>query len=87
MPKDRCRMGFRDLTCFNKALLAKQCWMLFQSIDSLISRIMKAKYYSESSILETNIGTKTSFALRSIYGARDLVKDGLIWRICNGFRV
>jgi hypothetical protein len=83
VPKDRGGMGFRDLMCFNKALLEKQCWRLFQSTDSLISRIMKAKYYLESSILETNLGTKTIFAWSSIHGARDLVKDGLI----NGFRV
>ena len=88
VPKDRGGMGFRDLTCFNKALLAKQCLRLFQSTDSLISRIIiKARYYPESSILETNLGTKTSFAWRSIHGARNLVKDGLIWRIGNGFRV
>jgi hypothetical protein len=38
-------MGFRDLHCLNKALLAKQVWRLWEGSDSLVARIMKAKYY------------------------------------------
>lgn len=37
-------MGFRDLICFNKALLAKQCWRLFQNPDSLAPKFFRAKY-------------------------------------------
>jgi hypothetical protein len=38
-------MGFRDLVSFNKALLAKQCWRLLKSQDSLTGQIIRAKYY------------------------------------------
>jgi hypothetical protein len=55
-------MGFRDLGCFNKALLAKQIWRLWKTPDSLIARIMKAKYYPECSVLEASLGKKPSFA-------------------------
>jgi hypothetical protein len=69
---------FRDLCCFNKALLAKQIWKLWKTLDSLMARIMKAKYYPECSVLVP------SFAWRSIQHSRDLVQEGLLWRIGNG---
>jgi hypothetical protein len=49
-------MGFRDFTSFNKALLAKQSWRLWHQPNSLLAQIMKAKYYSECSILEAKVG-------------------------------
>lgn len=57
LPKDCSGMGFRDLVSFNKALLAKQCWQLMKSPESLIARILKAKYYPHTSFMEANLGT------------------------------
>jgi hypothetical protein len=54
-------LGFRDLNMFNKALLAKQCWRLIQNPDSLISQIIRAKYYPNSSFLEFELGKRPSF--------------------------
>ena len=45
---------------------------------------MRAKYHPRCSILEASVGSKSSFAWRSIIGSRDLVKEGLVWRIGNG---
>jgi hypothetical protein len=42
--KSKGGMGFRDLRCFNKALLAKQGWRLIQNPHSLAGSILKAKY-------------------------------------------
>lgn len=39
-------LGFRDLECFNKALLAKQGWKLNQNLDSLVANVMRKKYYN-----------------------------------------
>ena len=38
LSKDRGGFGFRDLVSFNKVLLAKQCWCLFQSPESLTAK-------------------------------------------------
>lgn len=84
LSKDKGGMGFRDLVSFNKALLAKQCWRLFQSPKSLTTTIIKAKYYPNTSFMDAKLGTKPSFAWRSIQGARDLIEAGTIWRIGNG---
>jgi hypothetical protein len=54
--KGSSEMGFRDFHSFNKALLAKQCWRLWNQPDSLVSQIMKAKYYPDCNILEVGVG-------------------------------
>jgi hypothetical protein len=38
-------LGFRDLECFIKALLVKQCWRLIQNLDSFAVKMLKVKYY------------------------------------------
>jgi hypothetical protein len=80
-------MGFRDLNCFNRALLAKQCWRLWKNPDSLVARLMRAKYYPDGSILEAQVGTRPSFAWWSISSSCEVLKEGLIWRIGNGAAV
>jgi len=77
-------LGFRDLLMFNKSLLAKQCWKLIQHSQSLISQILKAKYFSNSSFLDFEIGKRPSFIWRSFMAAKDLLSHGIIWRIGDG---
>ena len=48
---------------------------------------MKAKYYSDSSILEAGVGHRPSFAWRSIHSSSAIVKEGLVWRVGNGSSV
>jgi hypothetical protein len=38
-------IGFQDLECFNKAVLAKQFWRLVQEPNSLASCILAANYF------------------------------------------
>lgn len=59
--KAKGSLGFHDLEVFNKALLSKQIWRLLQSPDSLVAKILKAKYYPSSSILEANMGNRPSY--------------------------
>jgi hypothetical protein len=84
IPKSKGGMDFRDFNCFNKALLAKQCWRLWKSPDSLVSRILREKYYANSSILEVKLGNKPSYVWRSILGACDILKEGLFCKIGDG---
>jgi hypothetical protein len=73
--------GFRDLICFNKALLAKQSWRLMQNPESLATKIIKAKYYHRKSFFEAKLGTRPSYAWRSILEGRELFKEGCFCRI------
>ncbi|XP_059451001.1 uncharacterized protein LOC132181785 [Corylus avellana] len=81
LPKVRGGLGFKDFYCFNKALLAKQIWLLWKTPKSLIARIMKAKYNPDASVLEAPLGKTPSFAWRSIQSSIGLIGEGLIWRM------
>ena len=80
-------MGFRDLRVFNEALLAKQCWRLAVGDDSLLHRVLRAKYYPKCSFLEAYRGGSPSYTWRSIWAAKSLLLEGLRWRIGNGRKV
>ncbi|KAA3485159.1 reverse transcriptase [Gossypium australe] len=77
-------MGFRDLSFFNKALLAKQAWRLLTQPDCLLAKVYKARYFPFTNFLSASVGSYPSFTWRSICGARELIDNGLIWRIGNG---
>ncbi|XP_021755531.1 uncharacterized protein LOC110720803 [Chenopodium quinoa] len=86
-PKCLGGMGFRDLGIFNEALLGKQAWRLISKPDSLLGRVMKGKYYPNSDFLESSLGLNCSYSWRSIWGAKSLVKEGLIWRVGDGSKI
>ena len=66
--------GFRDIESFNLAKFVKQGWRLLQHPHSLVSRIFKAKYFPNTNFLEAKLGSKPSYAWRSIS----------VWRVGNG---
>jgi hypothetical protein len=84
LSKDDGGLGFRDLVSFNKALLAKQICRLLQNPTSLAARIIKAKYYPSTVVLDARLGNQPFFAWRSIMAAQMTLKQGLMWRIGNG---
>lgn len=53
-------LGFRDYKLFNQALLARQAWRLLVNPDSLCARVLKAKYYSNGSLVDTSFGGSAS---------------------------
>jgi hypothetical protein len=77
-------LAFRDLRLFNKALLAKLGWRLLNQPSSIIAQILKAKYFPHSSFLDSNLVNRLSFIWRSMFGAKELLKEGLIWRVGDG---
>jgi hypothetical protein len=59
-------MGFRDMALFNQAMLAKQGWRLMIRPNSLISRLLKGKYYPRSDFLSSTRKKKSSETWKAI---------------------
>lgn len=51
VPKAQGGMGFRQLHGFNLAMLGKQAWKLLTMPESLMTRLLKAKYFPSCSFL------------------------------------
>jgi hypothetical protein len=46
-------LGFQDRKMFNQVLLAREAWRLIQFLHNLVARLLKAKYYLNSNLLDT----------------------------------
>ncbi|KAA3463976.1 reverse transcriptase [Gossypium australe] len=84
IPKAKGGLGFKDLSKFNLALLAKQGWKLIMQPDCLFARVMKAKYFPTGDFMSANLGSYPSYTWRSIWEARQILEEGVGWRIGNG---
>ncbi|XP_075485267.1 putative mitochondrial protein AtMg00310 [Primulina tabacum] len=69
-------MGFRNLSAFKKALLAKQVWRIIQYPNSLLERVLKSRYFRSKDIMLTDLGTRPSFVWRYLIWGRDLLEKG-----------
>jgi hypothetical protein len=79
VPKKQGGMGFRDIHCFNLAMLAKQVWRLIQQPDSLCAQVLRAKYYPSGNILKAGPKHGSSYTWQSIVAGIHVFKRGHIW--------
>jgi hypothetical protein len=80
-------MGFRDLHCFNLAMLAKQCWRLIAEPDSLCAKVLGAKYFPSGDILNCQLKNGSSYTWQSIWAGIQTFKRGYIWRVGDGSQI
>lgn len=80
-------LGFKDLEMFNQSLLGKHASRIWSNPESLVARVLKHRYFRNSSFLESTLGSRPSFAWRSLLLGRDLFKQGLVQSIGDGFRM
>ena len=83
-PNSNGGKGFKNLKIFNLALLANKGWRLQVGHDSLVYRVLKAKYFPRCEFIHASLGNNPLYSWRSIMAAQSLVKEGLRWRVGNG---
>jgi len=64
--KEVSGLGFRDLETFNNAMLSKQLWCLIYEPNCLAAHVLEAKYYPDCDIMDSALGSRSSFIWRSI---------------------
>ncbi|KAG2295020.1 hypothetical protein Bca52824_041689 [Brassica carinata] len=79
-------LGFKDLEMFNQSLLGKQAFRIWSNPDSLVARVLKHRYFRNGSFMESSLGSRPSYAWRSILHGRELLKQGLVQSIGDGSR-
>jgi hypothetical protein len=50
----------------------------------MVAQIFKKKYFSNGTFLDTPLGKKPSYAWRSIWNAKALLQEGIVWRVGDG---
>ncbi|KAL4308866.1 hypothetical protein GQ457_01G015730 [Hibiscus cannabinus] len=86
-PKSCGGLGFRELSTFNVALLAKQGWRLITQPGCFLAKVLKARYYPRNDFLSSVLGSNPSYVWRSIWSAKGLLEQGVGWRIGSGCKV
>ena len=77
-------MGFQDLALYNDSLLAKQAWGLLHNRSSPFSKVFKARFFPNCSIMEAKDSKGGSYAWRSILKGRNFIQRGARWRVGDG---
>ena len=70
--------GFKEIKKLNDALLAKQVWRMINNPESLCHRVFKARFFPDCSILDAKESRSGSYAWKSIIGARDVIRKGMV---------
>ena len=66
-------LGFKDMECFNMALLAKQWWRLVHNENSLCYKVLKEKYFPHSSINQAKGGGNDSYLWGSLFEGKKVL--------------
>ena len=85
--QNKVRMGFHDINVVNLAMLAKQPWRLKQGTHSLFYGVYKACYLPNCSFMDAKLGSNSSYIWHSLLQARELIKEGSLWKILESWTV
>jgi len=83
-PKAFGYMGFKCFKAYNMAMVGKKAWKLVSTLDSLITWLLKAKYFSKGDYYVVVIGHNPNYVWRSIWSVKVVIRRGFQWSIGTG---
>lgn len=84
LPLSAGGLGFKEIVDFNEALLAKLSWRILEDPHSLLSRMMKGKYFPSSSFMDSKVPKNSSHGWSGIVAGKEVLKQGLGWIVGSG---
>ncbi|KAA3481221.1 reverse transcriptase [Gossypium australe] len=56
-------------------------WRIMNNADSLVAKVLKAKYFPNDQFLNSRLGNSSSYTWKSIWAAKDVLRKGLVWHV------
>ncbi|KAL9683559.1 hypothetical protein QQ045_015381 [Rhodiola kirilowii] len=75
--KSQGGLDLRDLECVNDAFILKQGWRMISKPDALMSRVFKARYWSNCDFWSAGVGVRPSHVWRGICKFKKLLRQGM----------
>lgn len=64
-------------------MLTKQDWRLLNNTSALATQVFNKNYYERGTFTEAKLRASPSLIWRSIWRPKNLLIEGLRWRVCN----
>ena len=77
-------LGIRDFSLVNKSLVAMAAWRIIKNPSSLVAKILKVKYFHNTSIWKLHISSRKSAFWASVIRILPLMLDSCRLQIANG---
>jgi hypothetical protein len=75
------------MEAFNLSMLGKQSWKLLSDSSSLLTRVLKAKYFPRRNFFDAPLGHNPSYTWRSLRSTQHLLTLGHRWKIGDGSKI
>ncbi|KAL3511188.1 hypothetical protein ACH5RR_030589 [Cinchona calisaya] len=85
--KQKGGSGLRDIKLFNESLLFKHIWRFLANPNLLVSKVLRARYFHNSSLLTAPCPKGASWFEKGVASVRDKFLAGLRKRIGDGSTV
>ena len=83
-PKCRGGLGFKNIEEYNDSLLGKLSWRILSNPNSLLSRILKGKYFPDCDFMESRDKTGSSHGWTGIMAGKAVLEKGLGFLVGEG---
>jgi len=80
-------LGFHNMEAFNLSMLGKQSWKLLSDSSSLLTRVLKAKYFPRRDFLDAPLGHNPSYTWRTLWSTQHLLTMEHRWKIGDGSKI